>query len=75
MRDRSATRALVLGLLSLPFGVFAPFAIWSAARSLRRVHSSEGALKGTSMAVAGLVAGMLGLGTLLAGTVYWFLAS
>jgi hypothetical protein len=32
MRDRAATRAFVLGLLSLPFGPFAPFAIWSGAR-------------------------------------------
>src|SRR3989440_12053190 len=38
MRDRAATRALVLGLLALPFGVFAPFAIWSGARSLRRIR-------------------------------------
>ena len=75
MRDRSATRALVLGLLSLPFGVFAPFAIWSGARSLLRIHSSEGALKGASAALAGLVAGVLGLATLLAGTAYWFLTS
>lgn len=65
----------MLGLLSLPFGVFAPFAIWSGARSLRRIHSSEGALKGTSVALAGLVAGVLGLVTLLAGSAYWFLAS
>jgi hypothetical protein len=75
MRDRSATRALVLGLLSLPFGVFAPFAIWSGARSLRRIRASEGALKGATRAFAGLLAGVLGLGTLVAGTAYWFLAS
>src|SRR5207253_3861218 len=43
MRDRAATRALVLGLLALPFGVFSPFAIWSGARSLRRIRASGGA--------------------------------
>src|SRR5438093_508562 len=43
MRDRAATRALVLGLLALPFGVFAPFAIWSGARSVRRIRASRGA--------------------------------
>ena len=75
MRDRSATRALVLGLLSLPFVVFAPFAIWSGASSLRRIRASDGELKGTARAFAGLLAGVLGLVTLIAGTVYWFLAS
>ncbi|HXN78069.1 MAG TPA: hypothetical protein VN965_04750 [Candidatus Dormibacteraeota bacterium] len=75
MRDRSATRALVLGLLSLPFGVFAPFAIWSGARSLLRIRASEGELKGATQAFAGLLAGVLGLATLVGGTTYWFLAS
>ena len=75
MRDRSATRALVLGLLSLPFGIFAPFAIWSGARSLRRIGASNGALRGGVSAAAGLIAGMLGLAAFVIGTTYWFLAS
>jgi hypothetical protein len=75
MRDRSATRALVLGLLSLPFGVFAPFAIWSGAKSLRRIRASDSELKGATPALAGLLGGVLGLSTLLAGVAYWFLAS
>jgi hypothetical protein len=75
MRDRSATRALVLGLLSLPFGLIAPFAIWSGARSLRRIRASAGELKGATRAFAGLLAGVLGLGTLLSGVAYWFFAS
>ena len=75
MRDRAATRALVLGLLSLPFGIVAPFAIWSGARSLRRIRRSDGSLKGQTSAVAGLVAGLLGLATLIFGTAYWFVAS
>jgi len=75
MRDRSATRALVLGLLSLPFGLFAPFAIWSGARSLLRIRASEGELKGATPAFAGLLAGVIGLLTLIGGTAYWFLAS
>ena len=41
-RERSATRALVLGLLALPFGIFAPFAIWAGLSSLRRIRKSEG---------------------------------
>ena len=75
MRDRSATRALVLGLLSLPFGIFAPFAIWSGARSLRRIRTSDGRLGGEASAAAGLVAGVLGLAAFIVGTAYWFLAS
>ena len=74
MRDRSATRALVLGLLSLPFGIVAPFAIWSGARSLLRIRS-DASLRGKTSAAAGLVAGILGLAALVVGIAYWFLAS
>ncbi len=45
MRDRGATRALVLGLLGMWFGVFAPFAIFAGARSLRRIRASHGELR------------------------------
>ncbi len=75
MRDRAATRAFVLGLLSLPFGIFAPFAIWSGARSLGRIRASNGELRGSLAAVAGLVAGVLGLSAFIVGTTYWVLAS
>ena len=75
MSDRGATRALVLGVLSLPFGVFALFAIWTAVRSLRRIKESNGATRGATRATAGLVAGVLGLASLLVGTAYWLLAS
>ena len=75
MRDRSATRAFVLGLLSLPFGIFAPFAIWSGARSLRRIRASNGTLRGGVSATAGLIAGIIGLTAFIAGTTYWFVAS
>jgi hypothetical protein len=75
MRDRSATRAFVLGLLSLPFGIFAPFAIWSGARSLRRIRASNGTLRGGVSATAGLFAGVLGLAAFIAGATYWFVAS
>ena len=47
MRDRAATRALILGLLSLPFGILSLIAIFSAARSLRRAPSAS-ALVGLS---------------------------
>ena len=75
MRDRAATRAFVLGLLSLPFGIFAPFAIWSGARSLRRIGASDGRLTGTTAAAAGLAAGVLSLLAFVIGVAYWFLAT
>jgi len=75
MRDRAATRALVLGLLALPFGIFAPFAIWTGARSWRRIRASGGDLHGATSAVAGLVAGLTALVAFLAGTIYWLVAS
>lgn len=74
-RDRSATRALVLGLLAMPFGVFAPFAIWAGIRSLGRIRASDGALSGAASAGAGIAGGLLGLAVLLVGTAYWFIAS
>lgn len=74
MRDRGATRALVLGLLALWFGVFAPFAILGGALSLRRIRASEGELSGSGRAMAGLIAGVVGLAVVLAGVLYWVLA-
>jgi len=75
MRDRAATRALVLGLLALWFGIFAPFAIVSGVRSLRRIQASGGELRGRAAAIGGLIAGIIGLATFLIGTGYWILAS
>ncbi|GAC1511007.1 MAG: hypothetical protein NVS1B3_13990 [Candidatus Dormibacteraceae bacterium] len=75
MRDPAATRALVLGLLGLPFGAFAPFAVWTGARSLRRIRSAQGELTGETSAMLGMVAGLLGVATIVAGTAYWFVAS
>ena len=74
-RERSASRALVLGLLALPFGIFAPFAIWAGIASLRRIRASAGALRGKGSAVAGLAGGLTGLAVVIAGTAYWFLSS
>lgn len=75
IRDRGATRALVLGLLSLWFGIFAPFAIWSAGRSLVRIRTSDGALSGRGSVVVGLVAGLVGLAALVIGIAFWYLGS
>ena len=65
----------MLGLLALPFGIFAPFAIVSGARSLRRIRASGGDLRGEASATAGLVAGIVALATILAGVGYWVIAS
>jgi hypothetical protein len=75
LRDRGATRALVLGLLSLWFGIVAPFAIFSAVRSLRRIRSSNGELQGAASATAGLAAGLIGVAVIVAGVAYWIVAS
>jgi hypothetical protein len=74
-RDRAATRALVLGLLGLPFGIFAPFAVWSGFRSVRRIRASHGELGGETSAMSGLVAGLLGIAVIVIGWAYWFLAA
>jgi Domain of unknown function (DUF4190) len=74
MRDRSATGALVLGLLCLPFGILSPFAIWSGARALQRIRKSNGALRGGATATIGLIAGVIGLVSLVFGVTYWLLA-
>jgi hypothetical protein len=73
-RERSATRALVLGLLALWFGIFAPFALWAGTSSLRRIRVSDGALTGDTSAWVGIVGGLLGLTALLVGTAYWFIS-
>jgi hypothetical protein len=75
MRDRGATRALVLGLFALWFGVFAPFAIFSATRSLLRIRASNGELQGSARAMTGLVAGAIGMLVIVAGVGYWILAA
>jgi hypothetical protein len=65
----------VLGLLAMWFGVFAPFAIFSATRSLLRIRASNGELSGSMSATAGLVAGAIGMVVILAGIGYWVLAA
>jgi hypothetical protein len=75
MRDRGATRALVLGLLALWFGILAPFAIFSGARSLSRIRASEGELRGAWSAALGLTAGIAGLAVIVTGVGYWLIAS
>jgi len=65
----------VLGLLAMPFGILAPFAIWSGARSWRRIRRSRGELHGATSALAGLVAGIVALAASLAGVIYWIVAS
>lgn len=65
----------MLGLLALWFGVFGPFAIFTGARSLRRIRASGGELRGVGSATAGLVAGIVGMVTAIVGIAYWWIAS
>jgi len=53
--------------LSLPFGLLAPFAIWSASRSLRRAPSAS--------AWIGLTAGITGAVFAVGGIVFWLFLS
>ena len=75
MRDRSATRALVLGLLALPFGILSPFAIFAGTRSLRRIRASGGRATGVFSAALGLAGGVLGAVLPVGGIVFWFAIS
>jgi hypothetical protein len=75
VRDRAATRALVLGLLALWFGLLAPFAIWTGLHSWQRIRASDGALRGSASALGGLVAGLLALATFLTGVLFWLVTS
>lgn len=65
----------MFGLLSLPFGIFAPFAIWAGVSSLRGIRKSDGALTGETSATFGLVAGVVALAALILGSAYWLIAS
>ncbi len=65
----------MLGLLALWFGVFAPFAVYSGARSWRRIRASGGELTGATSALGGLVAGLIGVAVIIAGTIWWVVAS
>jgi len=60
MKRSGANRALLLGILSLLFGVLGPFAIWSALRSLQRVP-------GQARAQMALVLGVVATGFMLFG--------
>jgi hypothetical protein len=62
-------------VLSLPFGLAAPFAIWSGSRSLLRIQSSGGSVTGVWSAAIGLAAGTAGGAFGIAGVVFWLLLS
>jgi hypothetical protein len=62
-----ANRALVLGVLSLLFGLLGPFAIWSALAALGRIHAGPRLLPGRGRATLGLVCGIVSTLFMLAG--------
>ena len=57
------------------FGIVAPFAIFSALRSLRRIRASDGELHGVASAIAGLIAALVALLVVVGGVTYWIAAS
>ena len=68
-------RAMVLGLLALPFGVLSPFAILTGIRSLRRIHGSGGTATGKFYATIGLLGGVIGAVFLVGGVIFWLATS
>jgi len=62
-------------VLSLPFGLVAPFAIWSGSRSLLRIRSSDGSVTGAWSAAFGLAAGIAGGAFGIGGVVFWLFLS
>jgi hypothetical protein len=69
MRRSGANLALVLGLLSLGFGVLGPFAIWTSIRTLRRQRVAG------ARAQLALVLGLVSTLFMVVGIVRFVLAS
>ena len=74
MKRSGAGLALVLGLLSLPFGVLGPFAIWTGVRALRRIRRWRRP-GGESPAQLGLVLGLVSTLFMVAGIVRFVMAA
>ena len=74
MRRSGANTALVLGLLSLVFGLLGPIAIWSSTRVLRRA-SRTGRPTGEGRAQLALVLGLVSTLFMVAGIVRFFLVA
>jgi len=73
-REKGATRALTLGILSficLPI-VFGPAAIYEGVKAKKAIEQSNGALTGRELAIAGIVLGALGLVVGSAWIIYTF---
>lgn len=74
MSKSVANRALVLGVLSLLFGILGPFAIWSSLSALRRMRYSRRALPGKARAQLGLMLGLVATVFMLVGIARFLLA-
>jgi hypothetical protein len=72
--DSGANRALVLGVLSLLFGILGPFAMWSSLSALRRMRDSRRSLPGEARAQLGLVLGLVATVFMLVGIARFLLA-
>jgi uncharacterized Tic20 family protein len=73
LRRSGANLALVLGLLSLVFGLLGPFAIWTSIRALRRVRGAR--VGGAARAQLALVLGSLSTLFMVVGIVRFVVAS
>lgn len=76
--ESAETSELAIASLGLSivwlFGIGSLAGIYLARRSLREIRESEGALEGRTLAVAGLVIGIIGLGS-TALVIQFFLAA
>ena len=74
MKRSGANLALVLGVLSLVFGLLGPLAVWTAVRALRRIRRSRWST-GDWRAQVGLVLGLVSTLFMVAGIFRFFLAA
>lgn len=69
--DSRARMALTLGVLSLVLGFLTDIpAIWVGQKALRRIAAGDGALKGRSAALTGVILGCLGVALTVGGWLY-----
>lgn len=75
--DKGATRALVLGIISLVICglILGGAAVYEGSQARKRIHQSNGALTGDGMALAGMILGVLGIASTVIILIFTFSSS